>query len=139
MIISHVYLLVRCLLGCLTVLRAGRRDRRALITAAQIHSRLPAAEAEDYMWGFPAQQLRRYESRTFTLTGDLDRATEARTEALRLYPASDQVDRVLLLLDAAARALAAGEPDQAASTAAQAMAAGPPNAAPIWSAAGPPT
>jgi hypothetical protein len=77
------------------------------------------------MWGFPAQQLRWYESRTFTLTGDLDRATEAHTEALRLYPASDQVDRVLLLLDAAACALAAGEPDQAASTAAQAMAAVP--------------
>lgn len=108
---------------------AARGDRAAAIdaltTAAQIHSRLPAAEAGDYMWGFPAQQLRWYESRTFTLTGDLDRAAEARIEALRLYPASDQVDRVLLLLDAAACALAAGEPDQAASAAAQAMAAVP--------------
>jgi hypothetical protein len=92
---------------------------QALATAARIHSRLTPDEADDYMWGFPERQLRWYESRTFTLTGNLDRADESRDEALRLYPAADQVDRVLLHLDGAACALRAGEPDRAAATAAE--------------------
>jgi hypothetical protein len=78
------------------------------------------------MWGFPERQLRWYESRTFTLTGDLTRAEAARAEALRLYPATDQVDRVLLHLDEARCALTAGEPDHAALTAADALRAVPP-------------
>lgn len=92
---------------------------QALATAARVHSRLSPGEADDYMWGFPERQLRWYESRTYTLTGDLERAGESRGEALRLYPAADQVDRVLLHLDGAACALTAGEPDRAAATAAE--------------------
>lgn len=90
---------------------------QALTTAGRIHGRLTPDEADDYMWGFPERQLRWYESRTFTLTGDLDRAAQSRDEALRLYPAADQVDRVLLHLDGAACALTAGEPDKAAASA----------------------
>jgi transcriptional regulator with XRE-family HTH domain len=97
----------------------------ALADAARIHARLDPGEAEDYMWGFPERQLRWYESRAFTLTGDLSRAAQARAEALRLYPATDQVDRVLLHLDAARCTLTAGEPDRAAATAASALAAVP--------------
>lgn len=97
----------------------------ALDTAARLHAQLTAGEADDYMWGFPERQLRWYESRTFTLTGDLRRAAESRDEALRLYPAEDQVDRVLLYLDGAACALTAGGPDQAAATAMAALAAVP--------------
>jgi hypothetical protein len=90
---------------------------QALTTAGRIHGRLTPDEADDYMWGFPERQLRWYESRTFTLTGDLDRAAQSRDEALQLYPAADQVDRVLLHLDGAACALTAGEPDKAAASA----------------------
>ncbi len=99
---------------------------QALDVAVAIHGRLAPDEADDYMWGFPERQLRWYESRTFTLTGDLDRAREAREEALRLYPAADQVDRVLLHLDGAACALSAGDPDQAAASAVEVLAAVPP-------------
>jgi transcriptional regulator with XRE-family HTH domain len=109
---------------------AGQGNRpaavAALAAAAQVHAQLDPGEAEDYMWGFPARQLRWYESRTFTLTGDLTRAGEARTEALRQYPAADQVDRVLLHLDEARCALTAGQPDQAAVTAAETLNAVPP-------------
>lgn len=91
----------------------------ALASAARIHHGLTPDEADSYMWGFPERQLRWYESRTYTLTGDLSRAAEARTEALRLYPADDQVDRILLHLDGAACALTAGEPDRAAASAAE--------------------
>jgi len=109
---------------------AGQGNRSAALTAlaaaARIHAQLGPAEAEDYMWGFPGRQLRWYESRTFTLTGDLTRAEAARDEALRLYPATDQVDRVLLHLDAARCALTAGEPDRAALTAAGTLSAVPP-------------
>jgi hypothetical protein len=97
----------------------------ALDTAARMHAQLTAEEADDYMWGFPERQLRWYESRTFTLVSDLRRAGESRDEALRLYPADDQVDRVLLHLDGAACALTAGEADQAAATAIAALAAVP--------------
>lgn len=97
----------------------------ALATAARMHAQLTAEEVDDYMWGFPERQLRWYESRTFTLVGDPRRAAESRDEALRLYPADDQVDRVLLHLDSAACALTAGEPDQAATTATAALAAVP--------------
>lgn len=97
----------------------------ALADAARIHAQLGTGEAEDYMWGFPERQLRWYESRAFTLTGDLGRAAQARIEALRLYPATDQVDRVMLHLDDARCALAEGEPDRAAATAASTMAAVP--------------
>jgi transcriptional regulator with XRE-family HTH domain len=90
---------------------------QAIETAATVHSRLASAEADDYMWGFPARQLLWYQSRTFTLTGDLGRADEARGEALRQYPAADQVDRVLLHLDGATCAIRSGEPDRAAATA----------------------
>jgi hypothetical protein len=72
---------------------AEQGDRPAALTAlaaaARVHAQLGPGEAEDYMWGFPERQLRWYESRTFTLTGDLTRAGQARTEALRLYPATD--------------------------------------------------
>jgi transcriptional regulator with XRE-family HTH domain len=98
---------------------------RALETAAAIHARLAEADAEDYMWGFPVRQLRWYESRTYTLTGDVSRAGRARAEAIRLYPPDDQVDRILLLLDGAACSLASGAPDQAAADAAQALASVP--------------
>lgn len=98
----------------------------ALTTAAHLHSQLSTGEADDYIWGFPERQLRWYESRTFTLTGDVARAAEGRREALRLYPATDQVDRVLLHLDEATCALTAGEPDLAAATAAGTL-----NAVPI--------
>jgi hypothetical protein len=108
---------------------AGHGDRpaaiAALAAAARVHAQLEPAEAEDYMWGFPERQLRWYESRTFTLTGDLDRAAQSRAEALRLYPVTDQVDRVLLHLDQARCALTAGEPGQAAATAAVTLAAVP--------------
>jgi transcriptional regulator with XRE-family HTH domain len=97
----------------------------ALDTAARLHAGLTVEEADDYMWGFPERQLRWYESRTFTLTGDMRRADESRDEALRLYPADDQVDRVLLQLDGAACALTAGEPDRAAAIATAALAAVP--------------
>jgi hypothetical protein len=97
----------------------------ALNTAARMHARLTAEETDDYMWGFPERQLRWYESRTFTLTGDLSRAGESRNEALRLYSVDDQVDRVLLHLDGAACALAAGQPDQAAATATEILATVP--------------
>jgi hypothetical protein len=109
---------------------AGQGDRpgaiAAIAAAVRVHSQLDASEAEDYMWGFPERQLRWYESRTFTLTGDLARAGQARSEALRLYPATDQVDRVLLRLDEAGCALTAGEPDRAAATAAATLNAVPP-------------
>jgi transcriptional regulator with XRE-family HTH domain len=109
---------------------AGQGDRpaalAALAAAARIHSQLDPGEAEDYMWGFPERQLRWYESRTFTLTSDLARAGAARAEALRLYPATDQVDRVLLHLDEARCALTAGEPGHAATTAADTLSAVPP-------------
>jgi transcriptional regulator with XRE-family HTH domain len=109
---------------------AEQGDRPAAITAlaaaARIHGQLGHGEAEDYMWGFPERQLRWYESRTFTMTGDLDRASQSRAEALRLYPGSDQVDRVLLHLDEAHCALAAGEPDRAAASAADTLKTVPP-------------
>jgi hypothetical protein len=73
------------------------------------------------MWGFPVRQLRWYESRTYTATRDLDLAAESRAEALRLYPADDQVDRVLLRFDEATCAVASNEPDRAATVAVQAM------------------
>jgi transcriptional regulator with XRE-family HTH domain len=91
----------------------------ALATAARIHEHMTPDEADDYMWGFPERQLRWYESRTYTITADLAQAAEARTEALRLYSADDQVDRILLHLDGAACALTAGEPDRAAASATQ--------------------
>jgi len=101
----------------------GDRDGAitALAAAASIHSSLSAADADDYMWGFPERQLRWYESRTYTATKDLNRAAQSRAEALRLYPADDQVDRVLLRFDEATCAAASNEPDRAASVAAQAM------------------
>jgi hypothetical protein len=99
---------------------------QALDAAARIHASLTADEAGDYMWGFPERQLRWYESRTFTLTGDFDRAGESRGEALRLYPATDQVDRVLLHIDGAACALTVGEPDRAAASAVEILSTVPP-------------
>lgn len=99
---------------------------QSLATAARIHGTLTPDEADDYMWGFPERQLRWYESRTYTLTGDIDRAGASRDEALRLYPAADQVDRVLLHLDGAACALTAGEPDRAAATAIEILSTVPP-------------
>src|SRR5450755_1129326 len=65
----------------------------ALAAAARVHAQLEPGEAEDYMWGFPERQLRWYESRTFTLTGDLDRAEQSRAEALRLYPGGSHRSR----------------------------------------------
>jgi DNA-binding XRE family transcriptional regulator len=98
---------------------------QSIETAASIHRQLPPAEADDYMWGFPAHQMLWYQSRTFTLTGDTGRADEARSEAMRQYPATDQVDRVLLHLDGATCAIQAGEPDRAAATAVEVLRAIP--------------
>lgn len=109
----------------LAALGDAERASLTLDAAARMHAQLTAEEADDYMWGFPERQLRWYESRTFTLLSDLRRAGESRDEALRLYPADDQVDRVLLHLDGAACALTAGEPDRAAATAMAALATVP--------------
>jgi hypothetical protein len=94
--------------------------RTQLAAAGRIAENLTAAQADEVFFGFPRREMAMYTSQVLTATGDTA-AWTAQTNALSSYPASDPMDRPLILLDRARYLARHGEPDQAASVGATAI------------------
>jgi transcriptional regulator with XRE-family HTH domain len=105
----------------------SRAARRQLAVAEHVASGLSAAQANERFFGFPLREMMMYTSQVLTSTGD-PAAWNAQTLALSCYPASDTMDRPLLLLGRACHLARHGEPDQAAHVAASAIT----TLAPAW-------
>jgi transcriptional regulator with XRE-family HTH domain len=99
--------------------------RDALRAATRIAESLTAAQADEVFFGFPDRATLMYTSGVLTATDDRA-AWQALTEALAAYPASDAVDRPLILLDQATHLARAAHPEQAADVAIRAITELPP-------------
>jgi hypothetical protein len=94
--------------------------RTQLTTAERIADHLTAAQADEVFFGFPRREMAMYASQVLTATDD-PAAWAAQTHALAAYPASDPMDRPLILLGRARHLARHDEPDQAASVAVTAI------------------
>ena len=110
---------------------AGLGDSRAahtqLSAAERIADGLTPAQADEKFFGFPQREIAMYTAQVLTAAGD-PAAWNAQTRALSGYPASDPVDRPLILLDRARLLTDRGDPDEAARVAAEAITV----LAPVW-------
>jgi transcriptional regulator with XRE-family HTH domain len=97
-----------------------RAARAQLAAAERIAASLTAAQADERFFGFPCREMVMYTSQVLTATGDLA-AWNAQTDALSGYPASDPIDRPLILLGRARHLARHGEPAEAAHVAATAI------------------
>jgi transcriptional regulator with XRE-family HTH domain len=101
--------------------------RAHLASAERIAGGLTAAQADEIFFGFPRREMLMYVSQVLTATGD-PAAWNAQTGALSEYPASDRMDRPLILLGRAMHLAGRGEADHAAHVAVAAIV----DLAPAW-------
>lgn len=94
--------------------------RTRLAAAERIADLLTTAQADEVFFGFPRREIAMYASQVLTATDD-PAAWNAQTDALAGYPASDPMDRPLILLDRARHLARHDEPGQAASVAVTAI------------------
>jgi transcriptional regulator with XRE-family HTH domain len=94
--------------------------RTQLTVAERMAHRLTVAQADEVFFGFPRREMAMYTSQVLTATGD-PAAWHAQTDALASYPATDPMDRPLILLDRARHLVRHGVPDQAAGIAVTAI------------------
>jgi transcriptional regulator with XRE-family HTH domain len=94
--------------------------RTQLASAERVVGRLTADQTDEVFFGFPHREMAMYTSQVLTATGD-PAAWNAQTDALAGYPATDPMDRPLILLDRARHLARHGNPDQAADTATTAI------------------
>lgn len=101
--------------------------RDALSAASRIAENLTTVQADEVFFGFPQRAMLMYTSGVLTAIHDRA-ASQALNEALSAYPASDVVDRPLILLDQARHLARAAHPEQAADIAIRAIT----ELAPAW-------
>lgn len=101
--------------------------RGQLAAAEQMASRLTAVQSDEVFFGFPSREMAMYMSQVLTAIGD-PAAGDALTDALSHYPATDQMDRPLLLLARARYLARQGEPAVASQVATDALT----SLAPAW-------
>ena len=94
--------------------------RVQLAAAEQLASRLTYAQSDEVFFGFPGREMTMYVSQVLTATGD-PAAWDALTQALSHYPATDQMDRPLLLFTRARYLTRRGEPAAATQMATGAL------------------
>lgn len=102
------------------VLGDSRAARAQLTVAERLAEHLAPSEADEKFFGFPHREMVMYSSQVLTAT-DEPSAWNIQTDALSGYPASDHMDRPLILLDRARFLARHGEPDQASYVAATAI------------------
>jgi tetratricopeptide (TPR) repeat protein len=94
-------------------LEALRRARATLDWAADAIADLPADTREDTVFGYTERQLYFHLGDVLVSLGDWQQAGRAFTQAERLYPASERLDRALVAIGRARSLLSADEPGQA--------------------------
>ena len=99
-----------------------RSARSRLRATERIAGRLTAEQAGETFFGFPRREMVMYTSQVLTAAGD-PAAWHAQADALAGYPASDRMDRPLILLGRARHLARYGEPEQAAHVATNAIGA----------------
>lgn len=101
--------------------------RTQLAMAERMFGRLTAAQANEKFFGFPRREMMMYTAQVLTAVGD-PAAWGVQTEALSRYPATDPIDRPLILLGRAHYLARSAAPHEAMLVASSAIT----DLAPVW-------